>query len=206
MLFVSHNMQAIRQSLQHCDPARAGKIVRSGEAGEVVVDYLAQEANASASATWEPGQGPGDEDFRLLSVQVLNSSGEVSNLVNTAEPFRVRMEFDLFRADEALCVGFDLATSDGAVLLRSYQTDLEPERWPKLANGRHTLECTIPAGLLNDGRYLISPRVSLHCVRWIVHTDAAVSFDAHLDHAVSPYAQFVRPGTIAPVLEWSLLE
>ena len=131
---------------------------------------------------------------------------EVSNLVSTAEPFSVRMEFDLFRADDALCVGFDLATSDGTIILRSYQTDLEPERWPKLAKGHHILECTIPQGLLNDGRFSISPRVSLHCVRWIVHTEAAVSFEAHLDHAVSPYAQFVRPGIVAPILEWSLVE
>jgi len=206
VLFVSHNMQAIRSLCHTAIRLEAGRMVDSGEAGKIVVDYLAQVADAGASATWEPGQGPGDEDFRLSSVRVFDSSGEVANLVSTAEPFSVRMEFDLFRSDEALCVGFDLATSDGTVVLRSYQTDIEPERWPELPSGRHTLECTIPPGFLNDGQYSILPRVSLHCLRWIVHTEAAVSFEAHLGHVVSPYAQFVRPGVVAPVLEWRLVK
>ena len=67
----------------------------------------------------------------------------------------------------ALCIGFDLATADGAVVLRSYQTDGPTEEWPQLVVGRNVLECEIPAGLLNDGRYLVLPRLSIHRVRWI---------------------------------------
>jgi len=126
-------------------------------------------------------------------------------LVSTSRPFGVRMEVDLASVDEALCIGFDLATGDGSLVLRTYQTDLDPKRWPKLSPGRNQLECTIPAGLLNDGRYLVLPRVSIHCVRWIVHSEAAVSFQAHLDHAVSPYMVTSRPGGVAPVLDWRLV-
>ena len=206
VLFVSHNMQAIRSLCRRAIQIEAGRIVNSGEAKTVVMDYLAQQADAVASVTWEPGQGPGDETARLRSVKVLDSSGEVANLASTGEPFMVRMEFDLTRVVEGLCIGFDLATSDGTVVLRSYQTDLEPVRWPRLTEGRNALECTIPPGLLNDGQYFVLPRVSIHCVRWIVRGDAAVSFEAHRGHTVSPYTQTVRPGTIAPLLEWRLAE
>jgi lipopolysaccharide transport system ATP-binding protein len=206
VLFVSHNMQAIRSLCTNAIQIEAGRIVNSGRAGEVVTDYLTQQADTAASITWEPGQGPGDDTARLLSVKVVNAAGEVINLASTGEPITVRMEFDLATLDEAFCIGFDLANSDGTAILRSYQTDLEPFRWPRLTQGRNVLECTIPPGLLNDGRYFVLPRASLHCVRWIVHADTVVSFEAHLDHAVSPYAQFVRPGVIAPVLEWRLVE
>jgi lipopolysaccharide transport system ATP-binding protein len=205
VIFVSHNMLAIRSLCRTAIQLEAGRVINSGEAGTVVADYLAQEAGTDASVKWGPGEGPGDEDVRLLSLQVLDSSGEVGNLVSSAEPFSVRMEFELVRTDDALCVGFDLASSDGVIVLRSYQTDLEPERWPRLDVGHCAIECTIPPGLLNAGSYSILPRVSLHCVRWIVHTEAAVSFEVHLDHAVSPYGQFVRPGIIAPLLEWRVV-
>jgi hypothetical protein len=198
-------MLAIRSLCRTAIQLEAGRVVNSGEAGTVVADYLAQEAGAGASVTWGPGQGPGDEDVRLLSIQVLDSSGEVGNLVSSAEPFGIRMEFDVARPDRALCVGFDLAGSDGTIVLRSYQTDLQPERWPELDAGRHALECTIPPRLLNGGRYSVLPRVSLHYVRWIVHGDAAVSFEVHLDHAVSPFVQSVPPGIVAPPLEWRVV-
>ena len=205
VLFVSHNMMAIRSLCTRAVELDAGRVVNSGESGKVVVDYLARQTEAGAEAKWSAGERPGDDGVQLVSVQVVDSAGEVAELVSTSKPFGVRMEVDLTSVPEALCVGFDLATGDGSLVLRSYQTDLDPKRWPKLSPGRNQLECTIPAGLLNDGRYVVLPRVSIHCVRWIVHSDAAVSFVAHLDHAASPYGQFVRPGVVAPILDWRLV-
>jgi lipopolysaccharide transport system ATP-binding protein len=206
ILFVSHNMQAVRSLCTRAIQMEAGRLVNSGNSIEVVTEYLSQQADTAASVSWEPGEGPGDDFARLLSVKVVDAAGEVTNSVSTSEPIFVRMEFDLAKTDEAFCIGFDLAASDGTVVLRTYQTDLEPLRWPRLAEGRNVLRCTIPPGILNDGRYFIHPRLSLHCIRWIVQTDAVVSFEAHLGHAVSPYARFVRPGIVAPVLQWCLAE
>lgn len=205
VLFVSHNMMAIRSLCTRAVELDAGRVVNSGQTSKVVVDYLARQAEAGAEAKWSAGERPGDDGVQLVSVQVVDSSGEVADLVNTSRPFGVRIEVDLASVDEALCIGFDLATGDGSLVLRSYQTDLDPKRWPKLSPGRNQLECTIPAGLLNAGRYLVLPRVSIHCVRWIVHSEAAVSFEAHLDHAVSPYMFSSRPGGVAPVLDWRLV-
>ena len=205
VLFVSHNMQAIGSLCDSAIRLDGGRIVDSGDAKSVVAGYLAQQADTTASISWKRGEGPGDEAARLVSVQVLDSFGEVANVVSTAEPCFIRMEFDLSNVDDAFCIGFDLASSNGSVVFRSLQTDLEPERWPKLVRGRNALECTIPPGLLNDGRYFVLPRVTLHYVRWIVFSDAVVSFEAHLGHAVSPYAQFVRVGVVAPTLEWRVV-
>ena len=134
-------------------------------------------------------------------MEVLDVDGDVAHLVTTAKPFTVRFEFELSRVDRALCVGFDLASSDGTVLMRSYQTDGAEAQWPALCVGRNSIGCTIPAGLLNDGRYFVMPRVSLHYVRWIVNGDSVVSFEVHRDFGSSPLIGD-RPGTIAPVLTW----
>jgi lipopolysaccharide transport system ATP-binding protein len=202
VLFVSHNMQAIRSLCQKAIQIEAGRVVNSGDAGPVVVSYLAQQADTGASVTWDPGQGPGNKEVRLVCVQVLDSFGEVANLIGTDKPFSVRIEFDLTRVDRALCVGFDLAASDGTVVMRSYQTDTAQEQWPDLHIGRNSIGCTIPAGLLNDGRYFVMPKVGLHCVRWIVNGDSVISFEVHRDVGLSPYTLTDRPGTIAPVLPW----
>ena len=205
VLFVSHNMQAINSLCDSAIRIEAGRIVDSGEARTVVADYLSEMADTSASITWEPGQGPGDEEVRLTCVQVLDSSGEVANVVSTVDPFSVRMEFDLFRLDEALCIGFDLAASDGTIVMRSYQTDVAQEEWPALQIGRNSIGCIIPAGLLNEGSYFVMPRVSLHCVRWIVNSASVISFQVHRHAGLSPYTLTGRPGTIAPMLPWQTM-
>ena len=206
VVFVSHNLAAVTSMCRSAVQIEGGRVVDSGETSNVVMQYLARQADARQSGVWKTGEGPGDEDLRLVSVKVLDARGEAAGSVSTAEPFKVRMEFDVFRTDDALCVGFDLAAGDGTVVLRSYQTDLEPSEWPRLAEGRRVLECTIPAGLLNGGRHTVLPRVSLHCVRWIVDSGSAIGFEVHMDHAVSPYGQFVRPGVVAPTLDWRLVE
>ena len=62
--------------------------------------------------------------------------------------------------------------------------------------------CTMPAGLLNDGLYLVAPRVAIHGVRWIAHDDVAISFEVHRDAGDSPYAMGNRSGAVAPILPW----
>jgi lipopolysaccharide transport system ATP-binding protein len=202
VLLVSHNMQAIRSLCRSAIEIHAGQVINAGEARLVVADYVAQQADTVASVTWETGTGPGDHDARLARVEVLGPDGEITNHISADEPFRLNLEIDLARIDPGLCIGFDLANSDGTVVLRSYQTDAPQEAWPMLRLGRNSIRCTIPAGLLNDGRYLVMPRVSIHNVRWIVNGDSVVSFEVDRDAGGSPLIGG-RPGTIAPILPWA---
>lgn len=203
VLLVSHNMQAIRSLCRTAIEIRSGRVVNAGEAGLVVADYVSQQADSVAVATWEPGKGPGDHELRLVRVEVVGPSGEVTNHITTDRSFSLRFAFDLGRLDPALKVGFDLVTGDGSLVLRSEQTDAAEADWPQLHLGRNTILCTIPAGLLNDGRYLVMPRISVHNVRWIVNGDSVVSFEVARDSGGSPLIGG-RPGAIAPKLPWHI--
>lgn len=206
VLFVSHNMQAVRSLCSRAVWLDEGRVVMEDEAGRVVDAYLARQSSEGAHIEWPAGEGPGDETARLVSMSVVDDEGHVADLVNSSRPVRVRMVVDLGETPESLCIGFDLMTSDGTTLLRSYQTDGAIDDWPPLHVGRNTLECDLPPGLLNEGRYFVLPRLSLHFIRWIVHDDQSISFEVHLDHAVSPYMQQVRPGLVAPVIGWRTLD
>jgi hypothetical protein len=139
-------------------------------------------------------------------LRLRDSRGLLSDQFSSSESIRVEMDVDISVLSDALCIGFDLATSDGAVAFRTYQTDSAPDEWPQLVVGRNSLSCQIPAGTLNGGRYVVMPRVSIHCVRWIVNEQYGLEFDVHADHAVSPYAWTPRPGVVSPLLEWRTLD
>lgn len=203
VVFVSHNMQAVRSLCSRAVHIEGGHVIDDGPADKVVEAYMRMYASQDSTVTWPPGEGPGDDDVRLTGVSVHDQFGRGVDLVTSSEPFVVRLRFDVSRLDDALCIGFDLRATDGSVVFRTYQTDADPGEWPQLVIGSNTLDCHMPAGLLNEGRYDILPRVSLHCIRWIVNSDTVASFEVHRDPGHSPYTLTPRPGATAPFLSWT---
>jgi lipopolysaccharide transport system ATP-binding protein len=206
VLFVSHNMGAVTALCQRAIMLKEGHVEADGGAEEVVSQYMSGPSQASSEAVWPDAcAAPGDALVRLRAVRVLDSNRAPRSEFLTNQPIRVVLEFDLARLDPALCIGFDL-TSPHGIVARSYHNDGYEKDWPPLREGHNCLECELPAGLLNAGTYGISPRISLHNLRWIVHVDDVVTFGAILGHGVSPFWNTLsagkRPGVAAPILPW----
>ena len=202
MLFVSHNMRAVRNLCTRALQLDGGRVVREGGTAEVVDAYLRLQGAEGARVEWEPGQGPGDESARLVAMAVLGPDGEPAQVVNSDQPFVVRTELDIERLDEGLCVGFDLTTADGTEVFRTRHNDDAPELWPRLEIGRNVLDCEIPARMLNEGRFLVVPRISIHTRSWVVEGEATVGFEVHRVPFESPLSYRKRPGPLAPLLPW----
>jgi lipopolysaccharide transport system ATP-binding protein len=211
VLLVSHNMQAVRRLCKDAMLLDQGQIVTRGDVESVVRGFLASvEAPELGRRRWEvPSERPGDDLCRIVELRATDESGSPSTTFFSSRPVGVTIEFDLARTDPSLTVGFDLVTVDGVVVFRSYQTDMAEHEMPVLSPGRNALQCTIPAGLLNSGRYVLNLRVSLHSMKWIVHDDALLYFDIVSDHGESLFLNANpqgRPGIVAPILEWASVE
>ncbi|WP_426527981.1 ABC transporter ATP-binding protein [Bradyrhizobium sp. McL0615] len=205
VLFVSHNLQAV-QSL--CDRAillNSGTVETCGPSRAVVGQYLRRAQSPGGEKVWPEHAAPGNDALSLLAVRIINDGGEVCRSVDTDKDFFIEFEFIARKLDKSLCVGFDLANSDGATILRTYQTDSQEENWPSVRVGRNRWRCKIPRGLLNGGNYLVHARISIHNVSWIVHEDAILEFCVNLRHGISPFWSLEdnRPGLMAPILNWT---
>jgi lipopolysaccharide transport system ATP-binding protein len=206
VIFVSHNMQAVKALCNRTVHLDRGRLVTYGATEEVVPSYLA--TGSSNAAKWECGRESSDAhaDIQLLSIEVSDSIGSAGTYMSSND-LDITMTFWLSRVIQGLCVGFDLITSDGETVLRSYQTDQPEQRWLTQSKGIHHWTCTLPAGLLNAGRYYISPRISIHNSAWLVVLDAVLQFELVLSHGVSPFWNCLspgrtRPGIVAPILIW----
>ena len=107
-----------------------------------------------------------------------------------------------------LCVGVDISTPDGMVVMRTFHHDVHPDQCIVPVVGTNIWRCKIPEGLLNIGEYLIAPRIARFGSYWICKGDPCLQFTMILDHGVSPYWNAIRsrgnrPGVIAPILEWN---
>ena len=201
VLFVSHNMQAVRSLCTRVARLEAGRVVDEGPPTKVVDEYLQQQWGSDGSIEWVGDERFGDDDVRLAAVRVLGVGDRPTPVVVKSAPFVIEMDVDIERVPSNLTIGFDLALADGAIAFRSYQTDAVVEAQPELTVGRNSLRCQIDPDLLNVGRYAVHARISIDRVRWIVHKPA-LSFEVHEDPNAVVTLAAGRPGAVAPLLTW----
>jgi lipopolysaccharide transport system ATP-binding protein len=208
VLFVSHNMNAISIL---CDSAllmAEGRITARGTASWAVNHYLSESASSTGRVCLD-----GDLDavahgstLHLRAVSLEDEAGEVKPIFASSEPIYAVLEFDIGEPSDDLCIGFDLSYQTSGTIFRSYHNDQAQSDWPQIHRGTNRLRCRLPGGLLNDGRYFVSPRIGRYCKEWLIKLDNVVSFQVTLAHGVSPFWTALdgsnRPGAIAPIMSW----
>jgi len=207
VLFVSHNMGAVRSLCDQGVLLAAGAVDFVGNIHEAVDRYL-RTAMVSRSIAWPMAEAPGDHEVKLLSIEVARAAPVGS--LRSSEPISINIDVHCEAVRPGLCIGFELISQDGVSLFWSHHTDGAEADWPRLSPGRNRLCCQLPADLLNSGDYLIAPRISIHGVSWIVNTPPVISFSVEIDHGVSPFwtTQAVtnrRRGQLTPILAWKAI-
>ncbi len=202
VLFVSHNLQAVRSLTTHALLLDRGQVVIDSSVGDVLEAYV--ETNSHLRATsWSDREGLGDDDARLRGMSIYAERGAA---FFSSSAILVELTVDVLKAKSGLCIGFDLVADDGTVILRAYDTDDSRQAARVRSPGCYRLICQIPPGLLHGRRYFVAPRLSIHGQKWIVHCDPLISADIALDHGETPYWATLnaqnRPGLLAPVLKW----
>jgi len=209
VLFVSHNMQAVRRLCERAILLDGGKLVAEGNVESVAQQYLASVDLAEAGRIrWvDPAHRPGNEICRIVEVRVTDDDDEPAPVLFTSRPIHVTIEFDLAVVHPAFMVAFDVITADGVFVLTSYHRDMPEDEAPRFVEGRNAFRCTIPPGLLNSGRYAINLRISLHKIRWIADDESVLKFDVLADHGESLFQSVeARSGVISPLLQWQAVE
>ncbi len=209
VLFVSHNMQAIKSLCNRVLHLASGKLVNQGMPQQVISEYLAEGGSLSNDVSWDLDLAPGNSEVKLTAMRIHDGDRSIRKIFSSKCHLTVEMEFTSSTQSKALCVGFDLMTPDGVVILRSYQTDTATDQWPKIRLGKNHWYCMLPAGFLNGGIYYLCPRIGMHYMYWIVEMDAVVKFEVELDHSLSPLwiasGGGKRPGIVAPIIPWNVM-
>lgn len=165
VLFVSHNMTAVRNLCQRTIWLQNGKIRTIGDTYPVTEDYLRESQKAE---TLDEIQAvidslPHDPAFRLNSIAILQK-GQRSNLVLNGEPVQVEVCYTVLQPTSGLRVYFDLLDNDESILVRSFHDDDE-DAIPVVQPGRYRSTATIPADLLAPRAYNLRVRGTIFNVR-----------------------------------------
>mgnify|MGYP003833073075 CR=1 FL=1 len=136
-------------------------------------------------------------------------SGNMHKTLSNNEDIWLTINGEIQEIDIALQIGFAIYNSDGQLLFWSCHNDKSENAWPKLKKGLNVLKCKLPKRLLNQGEYRVELIVALYYRYWICEPGKnapSINFGIQGGLSDSPYWIVKRPGIIAPVLDWEIIE
>lgn len=174
VLFVSHDLEAVRRLTTRCLLLEGGRLTASGPTREVVDRYV-----SSLSLGDRGGEVPlpaaAREVFDHVRVRVRQGGSEAGEVVSAREEMLFDVEYGLRGPVRGLLLGLQVEAASGAVLCRTYDgaETVSEER----AAGRYTSTCSVPAGFLGEGRYTFRVLLGLHKERWLSRGDGRIVLD-----------------------------
>ena len=165
VLFVSHNLKAVRRLCTRAIWLAGGRIAAQGATDDIVATYLqsAQQLESLDKLSSVLAELPADSGFRLVDVCV-RQHGVAATALGSGEPIEVEFVYDVLEHTHGLRVYFDLCDSDQERLIRSFHDD-DADAVAVVAPGRYRSTATIPADLLAPHEYLLILRATVHGVR-----------------------------------------
>jgi len=207
VLFVSHNMSAILRLTQECIVLEKGRMAMRAPTPQAVDYYLSSGFSQEGQRTWKDDEVPASaEPFRPVAIRVLNAQGQVADTLRSTEPAVIELEYTLAAPIAGLRVGIYLLSTRGEYILTSFDTDDggQYEHFRSRPAGRYFSRCSLPADLLNEGRYVIGVNASSFRVRRYFQEDQALTFN--VDAAGAPGMQWPEPrlGPVRLRLNWEI--
>jgi lipopolysaccharide transport system ATP-binding protein len=207
VLFVSHNMSALLRLTQEAILLEQGRLKLRGPSAEVVDAYLSAGNARAGERLWQPEEIPAEAaPFRPIALRVRDPKGTVVETVRSVEPFFIEMEYELTAPIVGLRVGVYLTTARGDQVLTSFDTDDQQrfERYATRPAGHYISRCTVPADLLNGGRYTLGVNASTYRVRRYFMDEQALNFNVETSGAPGMQWPEPRPGVLRPRFAWEI--
>jgi lipopolysaccharide transport system ATP-binding protein len=209
VLFVSHNMAAVKQLCSEAIVLKAGSLIMRGEPNGVVGSYLGGEQVETPKAEWPSlKESPGDEVFRIRKIEIINGTN-LSKQLAIEQPVEVRVFYDMIQQPDRSMLTIDISihlkTIDGVVVLATGNTRDLKER-PVVFDRDNRAElvdtCFIPAHFLNDTSYYIDAYVLSNANRYHAVVRDSVLFSPIEAERKGNYLGRII-GVVRPSLTWS---
>jgi len=165
VVFVSHNMKAVRALCTRAVLLDAGRVAEQGEVDDVTAAYLRRARGSldAANVSAQLAALPADPDVRLLDVG-LSQHGASGEEFASAEPIHIAVEYEVQRPVPGLRIYFDLCAAYDDLLIRSFHDEHAPAM-PTMPPGCYTSRATLPAHLLAPRQYRLVVRAGVYNLR-----------------------------------------
>jgi homopolymeric O-antigen transport system ATP-binding protein len=212
VLFVSHNMVAVRRLCSCSVLLEQGRVLASGSTEEVISTYLTKGVQSPAERYWEDLRlAPGNQGIKLHGVRVLDETGKPCHRHDIRRPVRVEILFRIQQEKRGVVPGFHLFDNEGNCLFMSYDHN-RPEWQEQIFDpGPHSAVCEIPGNFLAEGRFTVTVAINVEVGQSFCHVleRDAVGFEVfdpcEGDSVRGPNSN-TWGGVVRPMLRWTTVQ
>jgi lipopolysaccharide transport system ATP-binding protein len=207
VLFVSHQMNAIKSLCSRCLLLSRGNLIDDGNSQKIIKKYLHEDGEQKTQWIFDFGKSQiSNPYFNLLKLSLIDINREnISGSIRADEIFGILIEGETEIINNSLTLGFRLYNSSGDLFFRSLHTDKHPDHWPGIKKGLNKLIAWIPENYLNEGDYIIEFDCSLHNQEWLYRPTInapSINFSIRGRFSDSPHCILDRPGLLAPLIDF----
>jgi lipopolysaccharide transport system ATP-binding protein len=199
ILFVSHNMNAIKSLCTSVLFMHNGGIMDYGGTNKIINKYLALNIHGSMHKSYQtPEDAPGNDFVKMKRIEVCPLFQKPTDTITVNTNINIEFEFWNYTIEKEINLVLHIYTmTDECVFACS--TD------PSFLNrGLIKAICEIPANLLNDGQYKISMLVVKERSYGLYFFDNVASFEVNEERESSGW-HGKWPGLVRPKLNFKLL-
>lgn len=155
VLFVSHNMSAVRGLCNTGILLDKGMITKQGEISDVIDAYFDNPFLDSGKTIKDKiNELPNDPSFRFDNITITQNGRSVLGTVGNANSIELEIEYEVLRHEVGFRIYYDICDSAGDLIFRSFNDELG-EGMSSVDEGRYICKTSIPANLLGPANYIL---------------------------------------------------
>lgn len=203
VLFVSHNMDAVKRLCLRAIILDSGTISMDGEVTESVDFYLHDHEVGPNIVNFDLDE---TKEAQFISITVRNNTGSTSYF-HQDEAIHIEGNI-LFRQKIHACmIAIALYTADGVAVMTTIDWDSAPDRrFQNRGPGEEQFRVTIPARFLFPGRYFLRLGLGISGHYTYDAHQSPIEFDVTYDGSLMFEFGDKRRGLVTPILEWEIKE
>jgi homopolymeric O-antigen transport system ATP-binding protein len=207
ILFVSHNMSALRALCKRACLIDEGRLLMDGDAAQVISSYLTGMAAGEATEQGQVFCQGADErpigtgELVLQGVRLVGPTGQTQSTFEADQPIQVEIYYEIRTVLRGARINLWVLTQEGEVAFISTDHDRREEAEQP---GQYRSRCVIPGGLLNRTRYTLSLDVDVPLpeARELVPRRDWVHFTVSGRGNQGSTVEETWPGAVCPRLDW----
>lgn len=206
VLFVSHNMESVKNLCERGMVLADGKLGFLGSVNEAVINYLSHQSKEEVNKTWEEGEGPTNPYVSLLAASVNGLGKEPGNIIVSGEGLELKFSYRLMVEDWAhYSVTFHLLDEMNNLVFVG-GSGMIKELDFRSGNGIYFARCIIPEGLMHEGNYRIGRLLFVKNKGSVIfETKDILGFNIIRNQEMKFGWQGKKEGVVRPALHWEII-
>ncbi len=206
VLFVSHDMGAIRRLCPRSALLSAGTVELDGKTEDVIEHYLSDATNQVArQVNYGDGKRSKSDDFVLKSIRITDAKDSTDSILTNGNPVFVKVDYEILKEIRSMRVVVQLYTTRGDEVF--YSSDFVGwDRGMPRSAGKYESVCEIPANFLNAHKYYVRVLIDVPKDRVLIPQTETVSFSiSELEYDQMGISLSGLPkGLLHPKLDWKV--